>query len=191
MRKTVKMQESQRINWFGFVGGILTVILVFVSMLYPWWQLTVGELFKANVSPVNTNFDLLGTDFAIPFIWALNMISLVMLISSGIAMVAYSVIPNKPYSQYLLNFSYKKPLFSLIFFIAGLFAVTLILQAVLSINMPLVGSATVTLPESLTKGLTVSLILSAGFQWPFLLGIAAAVFCLAAKLHHNALTRLL
>jgi len=180
------MQKSQRVNWFGFVGGILTVILVFVSMLYPWWQLTVGELFKAKVSPVNTNFGLLGTDFAIPFIWALNMISLVMLILSGIAMIAYSVIPNKPYSQYLLNFSYKKPLFALIFFIAGLFAVTLILQAVLSINMPLVGSATVTLPESLTKGLTVSLILSAGFQWPFWLGIAAAVLCLAAKLHHSA-----
>ncbi len=179
------MQKSQRMNWFGFVGGILTVILVFVSMLYPWWQLTVGELFKANVSPVNTNFGLLGTGFTIPFIWALNMVSLVMLFASGIVMVAYSVIPNKPYSEHLLNFSYKKPLFSLIFFIAGLLAVTVILQAVLGINMPLVGSAPATLPESLTRGLTMSLILSAGFQWPFWLGVAATALCIAAKLHHR------
>jgi hypothetical protein len=49
------MSKSQRINWFGFAGGITTIIVVFVSMLYPWWQLTVGELFKTNASPVNAN----------------------------------------------------------------------------------------------------------------------------------------
>lgn len=182
------MQKSQRMNWFGFVGGILTVILVFVSMLYPWWQLTVGELFKANVSPVNTNFGLLGTGFTIPFIWALNVVSLLMLVSSGIVMVAYSVIPNKSYSQHLLDFSYKKPLFSVILFVAGLLAVTLILQFVINISVPLVGSATVTLPESMTKGLNVSLFLSAGFQWPFWMGVAAAVLCIAAKLYHRKIS---
>jgi hypothetical protein len=179
------MSWSRRINWFGLAGGITTIIVVFVSMLYPWWQLTVGELFKTNASPVNTNFGLLGTAFTIPFIWALNVVSLLMLISSGIVMVIYSIIPTKTYSKDLLNFSYKKPLFSLVFFVVGLFAVILILQAVLSISVPLVGSATVTLPDSLTQGLSVSLFLSAGFQWPFWVGVVAASLCVAAKLYHK------
>jgi len=182
------MAVFQRVNWFGFAGGITTIIVVFVSMLYPWWQLTVGELFKTNASPVNTNFGLLGTAFTIPFIWALNVVSLLMLVSSGIVMMIYSIIPTKTYSKKLLNFSYKKPLFSVVFFVVGLFAVTLILQAVLSINVPLVGSATVTLPESLTQGLNVSLFLSAGFQWPFWVGVTAAALCVAAKLYHKRIS---
>jgi len=182
------MAVFQRVNWFGFAGGITTIIVVFVSMLYPWWQLTVGELFKTNASPVNTNFGLLGTAFTIPFIWALNVVSLLMLVSSGIVMMIYSIIPTKTYSKNLLNFSYTKPLFSVVFFVVGLFAVTLILQAVLSINVPLVGSATVTLPESLTQGLNVSLLLSAGFQWPFWVGVTAAALCVAAKLYHKRIS---
>jgi len=181
------MSKSQRINWFGFVGGIITIIVVFVSMFYPWWQLTVGELFKTNASPVNTNFGLLGTAFTIPFIWALNIMSLLMLISSGIVMLIYSIIPTKTYSKDLLNFSYKKPLFSLIFFVVGLLTVILILQAVLSISVPLVGSATVILPDSLTQGLSVSLFLSAGFQWPFWVGVVASSLCIAAKLYHKGI----
>jgi len=154
-------------------------------MLYPWWQLTVGELFKANASPVNTNFGLLGTAFTIPFIWALNVVSLLMLISSGIVVLIYSIIPTKTYSRHLLNFSYKKPLFSFVFFLVGLFTVTLILQEVLSISVPLVGSSTVTLPDSLTQGLNVSLFLSAGLQWPFWVGVMAAGLSPAAKLYHK------
>src|SRR5512136_769408 len=108
------MSKSQSMNWFGFAGGITTIIVVFVSMLYPWWQLTVGELFKTNASPVNANFGLLGTAFTIPILWALNVVSLLMLVSSGIVMLDYSIVPTKTYSKNLLNFSYKEPLFSLV-----------------------------------------------------------------------------
>jgi hypothetical protein len=154
-------------------------------MLYPWWQLTVGELFKANASPISTNFGLLGTAFTIPFIWALNVISLLMLISSGIVMFIYSIIPTKAFSRHLLNFSYKKPLFSIVFFEVGLITVILVIQALLNISVPLVGSATVTLPDSLTQGLRVSLFLSAEFQWPFGVGVIAASLCIAARLYHK------
>jgi hypothetical protein len=46
-----------KVNWFGLAGGVSTIVVIVVSLFYPWWQLTVGEdLLKANASPVNTNF---------------------------------------------------------------------------------------------------------------------------------------
>jgi hypothetical protein len=182
------MAELNRVNWFGFAGGITTILVVFVSLWYPWWQLTIGELFEANVSPVNANFGFLGSAFTVPFLWAINLVSLLILVASGTAMLVYSIIPDRSYSKHLLSFAYKKPLFSLLFFVVGLFAVTLIFQAVLSINVPFVGSATATLPQSLIQGVTISLLFSAEFLWPFWLAVAAAGFCLAARLYHKRIS---
>jgi cytochrome b561 len=100
-----------------------------------------------------------------------------------------SIIPSKTFSRNLLNFSYKKPLFSLVFFVVGLITVVLIIQALRSISVPLVGSATVTLPYSLTQGLRANLFLSAGFQWPSWVGVIAASLCIAAKLYHKRIEK--
>ena len=175
-----------KINWFGLAGGITTIIVVVVSLFYPWWQLTVGDdLLKANVSPVNTNFGFLDTAFTIPLIWAFNIVSLLTLISSGVAMLVYSILPAKSYSKHLLGFGYKKPLFTLLFFVVGLVVITLILQVVLNFNVPLMGSATNTLPLPLGSDITVSVFMSAGFQWPFWLAIVAAGLCIAARFYHK------
>lgn len=116
-----------KINWFGLAGGVTTIALIIVSLSNPWWQLTVGEdLVKANVSPFNTNFNFLGTAFTIPLIWALNVICLLATFASGIVMLVYSLNPTKSYSRHLLGFSYKKPLFTLLFFIAIVFALKIL-----------------------------------------------------------------
>ena len=175
-----------KINWFGFAGGALTILMIVVSMFYPWWQLTVGDdLMKINASPVNTNFGFLDTSFTIPFIWALNVIGLLTLLLSGVAMLIYSVMPTKSFAKPLLDFGYKKPLFTFLFFVIGLVVVTVILQAVLSINLPLMGSATSTVPIPFASGITLSVLLSAGFQWSFWLAAVAAGLCIAARLHHK------
>lgn len=185
-----------KLNWFGLVGGILTILVVVFSVFYPWWQLTVSGNFgdssisvqgdlKANVSPVNTNFGFLGTSFTIPLITALNIVSLLSLVASGIVMLIYSVIPAKPYSKHLLGFAYKKPLLILIFFVAGLIAISLIVQAIVGIGIPLMGSTTVTLPQFFSSSVTISVLLSAGFQWPFWLAVIAAGLCIAARLYHK------
>jgi hypothetical protein len=175
-----------KINWFGFVGGALTILMIVVSMFYPWWQLTVGDdLIKINASPVNTNFGFLDASFTIPFIWALNVIGLLMLLLSGVAMLIYSVMPTKSFAKPLLDFGYKKPLFTFLFFVIGLVAVTMILQAVLDFNLPLMGSATNTLPIPFASGVTISVFLSAGFQWSFWLAVVAAALCIAARLYHK------
>jgi hypothetical protein len=175
-----------KINWFGLAGGITTIIVVVVSLFSPWWQLTVGDNFvQANASPVNTNFSFLGTAFTIPLIWALNIVSLLSLILSGAVMLVYSVMPAKSYSKHLLGFAYRKPLYTLIFFVVGLFAVTSILQAIVGIGVPLMGSTTVTLPQFFSSSVTISVLLSAGFQYPFWLAIVAAGLCIAARLYHK------
>ena len=175
-----------KVNLFGFAGGVTTIIMIAVSMVYPWWQLTVGDnLLTANASPVNTTFGALGTSFAIPFIWALNVVSLLTLLASAVAMLIYSFMPKKSYSKHLLDFGYKKPFFIVVFFVIGLVAVTLICQTVLSLSIPLVGSTTSTLSIPFVSGVSITVLLSAGFQWSFWVAVVGAGLCIAARLYHK------
>lgn len=175
-----------KINWFALAGGATTILVIVVSLFYPWWQLTVGDdLVKVNASPVNMNFGFLDTSFTIPFIWALNIVSILTLLASGIAMLVYSIIPRKSYSKHLLGFGYKKPLFTVLFFVIGLVATTMICKAILSLNIPLMGSTTSTLPIPFASGITLTVLLSAAFQWSFWLAVVAAGLCIAARLYHK------
>ena len=175
-----------KINWFGFAGGVTTIIMIAVSMVYPWWQLTVGDnLLTANASPVNTTFGALGTSFAIPFIWALNVVSLLTLLASAVAMLIYSLVPGKSYSKHLLDFGYKKPLFIVVFFVIGLVATVLICQTVLSLSVPLMGSTTSTLSIPFVSGVSITVLLTAGFQWSFVVAVVGAALCIAARLYHK------
>jgi hypothetical protein len=175
-----------KFNWFALAGGVTTILVIAVSLVYPWWQLTVGDdLMTVKASPVNMNLGFLDTSFTIPFIWALNMVSILSLLASGIAMLIYSIIPRKSYSKHLLGFGYKKPLYTVLFFVIGLVVTTMICQAVLSLNIPLMGSTTSTLPIPFVSGITLTVLLSAGFQWSFWLAIVAAGLCIAARLYHG------
>ena len=175
-----------KFNWFALAGGVTTILVIAVSLVYPWWQLTVGDdLMTVKASPVNMNLGFLDTSFTIPFIWALNMVSILSLLASGIAMLIYSIIPRKSYSKHLLGFGYKKPLYTVLFFVIGLVATTVICQAVLSLNIPLMGSTTSTLPIPFIDGITLTVLLSAGFQWSFWLAVVAATLCIAARIYHG------
>lgn len=175
----------RRINWLALVAGVLTFVVVAISFYTPWWQLTIGQdLIKINADPFNTNFGLLGTRFTIPLIWALNIASILTLVVAGTVMLIYSLVPTKPYAKQLLGFSWKKPFYSVISFAIGLVVIILIVGR-FGLNIPLMGSATMTLPESWTMGATVSASVSSAFQLPFYLAIAVAVLCLAARIYHR------
>ena len=174
------------INWFGIVGGALVLVVVAVSLFVPWWQLVAGEdLVKANVSPVNTNFNFTGSSFTVPLLFALNITSMILMISGGITMLIYSVKPTASYAGKLLSFSYKKPLLTVILFVAGLFAATLIVKSILGFEIPLMGATNVLLPAEMTQGTTVTVPVVTGFGWSFLLTIVAAGLCIAARLFHK------
>jgi hypothetical protein len=175
----------RRVNWFGLAAGIITLIVVFVSMYIPWWQLTIGEdLVKVNASPLFTEFGLFGTQFAIPILWALNLSFTLIFVFSGVLMLVYSFIPTKPYARELLGFSYKKPLYAVIFFLVGLVALVAI-AGVLGLGVPLLGMADVSLPASLTMGATISASVLTSFLLPFWLAIVAAVLCIVARVYHS------
>jgi hypothetical protein len=176
---------NRNINWFGFAAGIVTLIVLVISLFIPWWQLTVGDnLMKVNASPVNTNFGLFGTQFTLPLISALNIVSVLTFTTSGIFMLFYSLTPTKSYSKQLLGFSYKKPLFSLITFVSGLLIITSIV-GFLNVHVPIVGSTTLTLPSNLTMGANINASVSGSFQLPFWLAMIAAALSIVARLYHG------
>lgn len=176
-------------NWLGLAGGITTILLVVVSLFVPWWKLTVGDsILTANVSPVYTNFEFTGNSFSVPLILALNLTSIILLASGGIVMLIYSIIPTRQYSKQLLGFGYRKPLYFVILFIIGLLAMMLIAQSVFNLSVPVVGSLETTLPSSMTQGMNVRVLLTAGFLWPFWLAILSAGLCIAARVFHKRIS---
>ncbi len=180
-----------KFNWFALAGGVMTIFVIAVSLFSPWWYLTIGDdLMTVDASPVNMNMSFLGTSPTIPFIFALNIVSIASLLASAIAMMIYSLMPRKSYSMHLLGFGYKKPLYMVLFFIIGLVATTMICRAVLSLNIPLMGSTTSTLttstmPIPFVSSITLTIFLSAGFQWSFWLAVIAAILCIVARIYHG------
>ena len=174
-----------KINWLGVAAGVVTLVALVYAFSNPWWQLTIGDkLIKINASPVNTNFGLFGTQFTIPLIWTLNLIMILMFTASGVIMLIYSVIPDKPYARHLLGFAWKKPLYSVISFVAGLLIILLI-AGHFGLYLPINGSANVNLPSSWTEGASVSAEISASFQTSFWLAVAAVGLCVGARLYHE------
>ena len=178
------------INWFALVGGILLLVVLAVSIYFPWWQIIIGQnLLTVNASPVNTNFGLMGTPFNIPLIFALNLGALLTFLACGIILIIYSILPSKPYSKDLLNFSYRKPLYAVIIFVIAMIGINVIANSALGINIPIQGKSNIEIPSSFMFGLnvTVSVLITTSLMWPFWLGIVAAILCIGARLYHPKL----
>jgi hypothetical protein len=120
----------------------------------------------------------------------LNLISILTFTASGLVMLIYSLNPTKSYSKHLLGFSYKKPLYVLISFVAGLAAI-IIIAGFLGMSIPLMGSTTLSLPtQFMPTGLSINALVSGSFQLPFYLAIVAAALCIAARLYHKNLAKI-
>jgi uncharacterized integral membrane protein len=179
----------KKLNWFALIGGILLLVLIPISMYVSWWKLSVGDgLLTVNASPVNTSFNVLGTQLSSGIIWAVNITSILVFLSCGIIMLIYSIIPTKPYAKDLLGYAYRKPLYMVILYLAGLLVTMFATQAALGIGVPLAGSSTITLPVSLTMGADISVMVSSTFQWPFWLAIATAALSITARIYHPKLS---
>ncbi|MDR2700327.1 MAG: hypothetical protein LBC12_05935 [Nitrososphaerota archaeon] len=179
------IKHLSKLNWFGITAGILTFTVIIVSLYHPWWQLTIGDAVKINVSPMNTNFGLLGTHFTIPLIYALNIGSILTFLCSGIIMLIYSIAPTKPYAKDLIDFAWKKPLYSVITSTTCLLLIILIIRHFFDMNLPIIGAAIVILPTQFTEGVSIIVKVSAAFQWPLYLAITTAILCIIAKIYHN------
>ena len=179
---------DKQINYIGLIAGILTLLLIAVSFVVPWWQFSVGSpaLAQAQFSPVNINFSLFGTLFTIPIIWALNIATFLILLAGGLALLVYSVFPNKSYAEQLLGFGYKKPLYALILFVIELAILYFSVSSLTGFSFPIVGSKNVQVPAQLLPGNTnVTVAVSGEFLWPFYLSIAVVAFCISSRVYHK------
>jgi uncharacterized integral membrane protein len=176
-------------NWFALVSGILLLILIPISIYFSWWKLIVGDnLLTVNASPVNTNFNLIGTSLSPGLIWAMNLTGILTFLACGIIMLIYSLIPARPYSKDLLSFAYRKPLYIVILYLFGLLITMFATQAALGIGVPISGTSTLVLPSNLTQGANISVTISSAFQWPFWLGIVTAGLSITARVYHIKLS---
>ncbi len=199
VRLNIKNLRVKGVNWFAFVGGALTLVLAVASLFVPWWQVTVGQtLAKVGFSPVNLSTNIVGYSVALPIIVAVSWMFMVLLVSAGVVLVVYSVMPSKPYSKRLIGFAYKKPLGTLIAFLVLLVLMTnsgtifgmMLGSSSLSgadLNVPWTGAKTLQLPSSMTQGTVRGITVSAEFGWTFWLAVAVAGLCVAARLYHKKL----
>jgi hypothetical protein len=184
--------KTKQVNWFALIGGILVLLLLPISIYFSWWQLSIGKnLLAFNVSPVNTNISFFGNQFSSPLFWAMNITGGLTFLASGIIMLIYALVPAKPYSKDLLSFSYRKPLYIVVLYLAGLLVMTFAAQAFLGQGIPIIGSANLTLPTSMTMGANISVLVTSAFQWPFYLAIIAAGLSIIARVYHIKLTKTL
>ncbi|MBC7128540.1 MAG: hypothetical protein H5T45_02250 [Thermoplasmatales archaeon] len=171
-----------KINWPGLVGSIATFALIIFSFFYPWWELKIGNIGQADISPINLKIDLFGLQFRIPAIYFINLACLLSLIASAIAMLIYSLLPDKNYSKDLLKFAYKKPLIVLIIFSLFLLIILYPIRLMFSIYIPINGSTNVTLPAGDAE---IEAIIKTGFTFLFWLAIISALLCIIAKFYHR------
>lgn len=178
------------VNWFGLAGGAATLLLAAASLQSPWWILTVGEgLFVIQASPLNVRFYLLGNSFTLPVLQAFTLIFTLALLAGGAALLVYSIHPRKPYSDKLLGFGYKKPIYVLALFLAGIVLLTTAPKVLLGVSLPLHGTASVNLPQGLVAGARVKVIVSASFQQIFWLAVTTVALCIAARIYHRKLLK--
>jgi hypothetical protein len=179
---------ENKINVVALVAGVSTLVLIVASFFVPWWQMIVGNpaIAAVNVSPVNLNLDLLGNPITFPIVFALNIASALTLAAGGIVMLIYSVKPNKPYSNKLLSFGYKKPLWAVVIFVVSMFVMSFLVQRFSGFVFPLMGSSSLSLPQGMAPdGVSISVAVSAAFGWPFYLAIVVAALCVAARIYHR------
>ena len=190
-----------RVNWFALVGGALTIVLAASSLFVPWWQITIGQtLAKVGFSPVNLGTNIVGYSVVLPIVTAIGCMFFLLLVSAGIVLIIYSIIPGRPYSKRLLSYAYKKPLGTLIAFIVLMLFVTNagIIFGMMAgssgksgadLNVPWVGAKTLKLPSSMSQGILRGIAISTEFEWTFWLAVSVGVLCVAARLYDKKLYR--
>jgi hypothetical protein len=182
----------QKISYLALAAGISTLLLIAISQFVPWWQFTAMSPANAqiNFSPVNLNIVISGSTIAIPLLFAVNMACALILLAGGLTLIIYAVKPTQHYSKRLLNYGYKIPLIVLVSFIIEVVSIPLIAQAVGGVNLPLNGAAAISIPQKFTSSSsTVSLSVSAAFNWPFYFAIVATALSVSAKIYHRKLAK--
>jgi hypothetical protein len=177
---------QNKINFIALAAGISSLLLIAVSVFVPWWQFSASSPanFQLNFSPVNVSIAHSGASIAIPLVLALNIACLLTLLAGGITLTIYALKPTKPYSKQLLGVGYKKPIYTLVAFIAILIVVPIILHVFIGISLPINGSAIIT-PNGSNQSASASAVLN----WPFYFAFVVTGLSIAARFYHRNISK--
>ena len=180
------MRGIKRVNPFGIVGSLLAIAVFLLSVFYHhfWWEISVGDnVGHVGASALNYEIDLLGISMEVKILWFINLIFQMLLVESAIALMTYSVAPDRDFSEKLLKFSYLKPLSILISFVGFLLVLFVLLPSIVFHTViPLSRSSTISIS---IMGLSVDIPIASSFTTYFWLMVVTTVFYIAAYTYHK------
>jgi len=188
-------------NLFALAAGALMLVVVALSVFIPWWKLQIGigsGLVTVNANPFYTSFGVLSLSFVIPILFAINVATIALFIVSGIIFIVYSFKPTKSYSKYLLSYGWKRPVYTIIGFIAMMMVVLYVVPDIINLIghtsavpvplVPLMGSSLIRLPSGIfgnSNSIQIGITVVTTFGYTFYLGVAAAVLGIVARMYHR------
>jgi len=196
------MQPKKAVNWFALASGALMLIVVALSIFTPWWKLQIGNgsgLVTINANPFYTNFNVLRLNFVVPVLFALNIGTMVLFAVSGVVFIIYAVMPAKRYSKHLLSYGWKRPLYTLIVFMAVLMLILYVAPHVINAMshtsvipvplVPIIGSSKIQIPSNIFGGgsnsVQIGVTMNSTFEYTFYLAVVAAALGIVARIYHR------
>ena len=182
----IKMQILRKINLVGVAGSILLSIALYLSIFcgHYWWEMNIGEdAGFFGISALNYEVSILGAYVRVEILYFINMVAQLLFVESAIAMLTYSLMPNRKFSENLMRFAYLKPVTTLLFFIISLLMLLLPLPAtLLRKTLPIVGEGIVSIS---IMSISLEIPLRADFTGTFWLTAAASLLCALAPIYHK------
>lgn len=173
------------INWPGLFGAATLAFVLFLSLAYraPWWQLVIAdELGHVSVSPLDAEIRLLGSTIDIPLLWYVNLGAKLTMLLVAASLLVYSLNTGKSYSRKLLDACYRKPVYMVLSIILLCVVTRLLVGSLFNFDIPLVGASRVAISSN---GVTISVPITASFQWVFWLALLSALLAISAKVYHH------
>lgn len=183
-----------RINWPGFIAGVLIVTVPFLGM---WWRFMLGTgAFILAVSPFGVQFSIFGETVNSPLLWWVGLGLKLGVIYLGLLLVAGSVLSvsnrRSALAELLVRFSARKLLWLVIVFVAGLLIFILLVNQLpgmfgvpIQLQLPyLMGTCSF---STGTEGLRLTIPIFMGFTHAFAVAVVAAVLGFVALAYQKKL----
>jgi len=199
----------KRLNFFGVLAGILTLLLPFLG---PWWHFSIGTdggIFSIRASPFELQFQSLilnkqistaeTTASFFPLFWWLNLAFKLCYVYFGVALLAGSLLSlsekHAESAETLVRFSSLKLLWLVVAFVIVLFITTFIVNSAPKLtggaisedfSMPFVGVERLTMPFTMPYGnFRISAPIDVGFTSIFAVAVIASALGIAARIYQK------
>jgi hypothetical protein len=176
-----------KINPAGLVAGVLMLLLPFLG---PWWQASLGEIIRVQLSPFGYEINILGEPLSSTLFDCLLLGVKLSFLLGGALLLLGSLFPNKWWSRRLVRFGATKVLWLVTSLVCVLLAATPLLNRIvpslaegkgrLMFNLPYLSGSSVV--EVSSEGVEMRVPLQLSFTWTFWLAVVVGALGLAARM---------